>query len=170
MIGRVISRARHVLARLVGGATHGLIRETESDPNERRVEEQRSKGSKIGENTRIYGTLDGVNPHLITVGSHCVVGVSAALLTHCPIRGPMPVSIGDHVWIGFNGLVLPGVEIGSVSIVGAGSVVTKSFPPRSIIAGNPARRLRALTEEEATSLMSRLESGEKIGFDHRAHA
>jgi serine acetyltransferase len=40
-------------------------------------------------------------------------------------------------------LILPGVEIGDNCVVGAGSVVTKSVPPRSVLAGNPARILRS---------------------------
>jgi acetyltransferase-like isoleucine patch superfamily enzyme len=52
------------------------------------------------------------------------------------------VSIGDNVWLGFNVLIMPGVNIGSGSIIGAGSIVTKSFPKNSIIAGNPASLLK----------------------------
>jgi len=44
-------------------------------------------------------------------------------------------------WIGANAIILPGVEIGEDSIVGAGSVVTKSFPAGIIIAGNPAKQI-----------------------------
>ncbi|MFZ6036592.1 MAG: acyltransferase [Patescibacteria group bacterium] len=53
-----------------------------------------------------------------------------------------PIRIGSRVWIGANAIILPGVEIGDDSIVGAGSVVTHSFPEHSVIAGNPARLLR----------------------------
>lgn len=53
-----------------------------------------------------------------------------------------PVIIGDDVWIGAKSILLPGVNIGSHSIVGAGSVVTKSFPEFSVIAGNPAKLIR----------------------------
>lgn len=49
-----------------------------------------------------------------------------------------PIVIGNDVWIGANSVILPSTNIGDFSIVGAGSVVTKSFPSHSIIAGNPA--------------------------------
>lgn len=53
-----------------------------------------------------------------------------------------PIIINQNVWIGANSVILPGVEIGSDSIIGAGSVVTKSFGKNSIIAGNPAKLIK----------------------------
>ena len=53
-----------------------------------------------------------------------------------------PVVIADDVWIGANSVILPGVSVGTHSIVAAGSVVTRSVPPRSICAGNPARVIK----------------------------
>lgn len=50
-----------------------------------------------------------------------------------------PVVVEDGVWIGARAIILPGVRIGRGSTVGAGSVVTKSVPPFSVAAGNPAR-------------------------------
>jgi len=50
-----------------------------------------------------------------------------------------PVLIEDDVWIGARVIVLPGVTIGRGSVVAAGAVVTKSFPPYSIIGGVPAK-------------------------------
>ena len=49
-----------------------------------------------------------------------------------------PIVIEDKVWIGINSTVLPGVTIGYGSIVGANSVVTRSVPPMTVVAGNPA--------------------------------
>lgn len=54
------------------------------------------------------------------------------------------VLIGRNVWIGHSVHVLPGVTIGDHAVVGAGSVVTKSIPPRVTAAGVPARVIRSL--------------------------
>ena len=59
-----------------------------------------------------------------------------------------PVKICDKVWIGFNSIILKGVTIGEGSVVGAGSVVTKDVPPWTIVAGNPARIIREIAENE----------------------
>ena len=53
-----------------------------------------------------------------------------------------PVVIGRNVWIGRGAIVLPGVTIGDHSVVAAGAVVTDPVPPRTVVAGNPARELR----------------------------
>ncbi|PHS70770.1 MAG: acetyltransferase [Alcanivorax sp.] len=50
-----------------------------------------------------------------------------------------PVVIGEACWIGYRSMILPGVVLGKGVIVGAGSVVTRSFPDGSIVAGNPAK-------------------------------
>jgi len=59
-----------------------------------------------------------------------------------------PVRIESKVWIGFESCILPGVTIGEGSIVGARSVVAANVPPFTIVAGNPARIVRELTQEE----------------------
>lgn len=52
-----------------------------------------------------------------------------------------PVVIADDVWIGAHSIILPGVRIGKGAIIGAGSVVTKSVKPYTIVAGNPAKEI-----------------------------
>jgi acetyltransferase-like isoleucine patch superfamily enzyme len=53
-----------------------------------------------------------------------------------------PIRIGRNSWIGANAVILPGIQLGDHVIVGAGAIVTHSFPSYSVIAGNPARLLR----------------------------
>ena len=60
----------------------------------------------------------------------------------------IPVAIGDNVWIGGDVVILPGVTIGSNSVLGAGSVVSKDVPEWVAAAGNPCRVIRAVTEED----------------------
>ncbi len=58
---------------------------------------------------------------------------------------PKNVILGKSCWIGMNSMILPGVVLGNHTIVGAGSVVTKSFPEGNcVIAGNPAHKIRDL--------------------------
>lgn len=57
----------------------------------------------------------------------------------------LPITIGDSVWIGANVSVLPGVTIGSNTIIGAGSVVNKDIPEGVIAVGNPSKVLRKIT-------------------------
>ncbi len=56
----------------------------------------------------------------------------------------LPIEIGDDVWIGGAAVICPGIEIGEGSTIGAGSVVTRSIPPRVFAAGNPCRVIRNL--------------------------
>lgn len=60
----------------------------------------------------------------------------------------LPITIGDNVWIGTHVSVLPGVTIGSNTVIGAGSVVNRDIPDGVIAVGNPCRVLRSITEED----------------------
>lgn len=60
----------------------------------------------------------------------------------------LPITVGDNVWIGTNVSVLPGVTIGSNTIIGAGSVVNKNIPEGVIAAGNPCKVIRKITEAD----------------------
>lgn len=61
-----------------------------------------------------------------------------------------PVNIGDRVWLGGDVKVLAGVTVGEGSVIGAGSVVTRSVPAGVIAAGNPCRVIRPITEADRT--------------------
>lgn len=60
-----------------------------------------------------------------------------------------PIIIGKYCWIGMGVVILPEVELGDFTIVGAGAIVTKSFPEgRCVIAGNPAKKIKDLDSEK----------------------
>lgn len=59
-----------------------------------------------------------------------------------------PITIGNNVWIGAQVCVLPGVTIGDNTVIGGGSVVTKSIPPNVVAVGNPCRVIRQITEAD----------------------
>jgi acetyltransferase-like isoleucine patch superfamily enzyme len=61
------------------------------------------------------------------------------------MRGP---TIRRGARVGGGAILCPGIEIGEEAFVGAGAVVTKDVPPRAVMVGNPARRLRDVPDEE----------------------
>lgn len=62
----------------------------------------------------------------------------------------LPVKIEDNVWIGGGVIILPGVTIGKNSVIGAGSVVTKSIPENCVAVGNPCRIIRKINKKADT--------------------
>ncbi|MCX6595981.1 MAG: DapH/DapD/GlmU-related protein [Acidobacteria bacterium] len=93
-----------------------------------------------------FGCLLDGRTYEIRTGSDVSIGPEASILTlgHDPHSATFadrggPVVIGDHAWIGYRALVLPGVTIGEGAVVAAGAVVTKDVAPFTIVAGNPAR-------------------------------
>ena len=57
---------------------------------------------------------------------------------------PKSVKICDKVWLGARVTICPGVTIGEGAIVGAGAVVTKDVPPRTVVAGVPAKVIKRI--------------------------
>ena len=56
----------------------------------------------------------------------------------------LPIKIEDNVWIGGGAIILPGVTIGRNSVIGAGSVVTRSIPADCVAVGNPCRVIKQI--------------------------
>lgn len=92
----------------------------------------------------------------VTIGRNCLFGPRVSVFDHdhglLPTSQPpgdrafvsAPISIEDNVWLGAGVTVLRGVTIGFGSVVAANSVVTRDVPPRTLVGGTPAVRLRAL--------------------------
>jgi acetyltransferase-like isoleucine patch superfamily enzyme len=84
----------------------------------------------------------------IVIGDHALIAPGVKIFDHNmhPVfpgdkQEPRPVGLGRNVWVGIDSIILPGVCIGEHSVVAAGSVVTRSFPARTVIAGNPAKQI-----------------------------
>ena len=56
------------------------------------------------------------------------------------------MQIGSDVWVGGGAILCPGVTVGALSVIGAGSVVTRDIPEGVFAAGNPCRVIREITE------------------------
>lgn len=90
----------------------------------------------------------------VTIGSRTLFGPNVQIYTATHpldykeratgLEYAKPIVIGEDVWVGGSAVICPGVEIGSRSVIGAGSVVTKNIPPDSFAAGNPCRVIRSL--------------------------
>jgi maltose o-acetyltransferase len=86
--------------------------------------------------------LIGPNCQLITVG-HPVDDVQRR---RDAWEQAAPIHIGEDAWLGAGVTVLPGVSIGARSVIGAGSVVTRSIPDEAVAVGNPAKVIRDISK------------------------
>lgn len=94
----------------------------------------------------------------VRIGDNCMLAPNVAIYTaghpvHPDSRNSLyeygvEVTIGDNVWIGGNAVILPGVKIGSNTVIGAGSVVTKDIPDWVVAGGNPCKVIRKITEAD----------------------
>lgn len=114
---------------------------------------------RIGEATFINHGAYLMDAGKITIGSHCFIGPNCGMYTaihamlpeerNRGIERAKPIVLGDNVWLGGNVIILPGVTIGSNTVIGAGSVVTKDIPSGVVAAGNPCRVMREITQADA---------------------
>lgn len=104
-----------------------------------RVMLHRGRGVKIGENVWIsYNVvLETSYPHLITIDDDAFIGLGTIVIAHFK-EARRGVRIGKRVFVGPGAIILPDVEIGDGAVVTAGSVVTNSVPPMTVVQGNPA--------------------------------
>jgi len=107
----------------------------------------------FGPGVKIYETRAGlrIGDHCMIAGGVCISGVQHGLddpsrpMREQPVLA-LPVVLEDDVWIGMNAVIQPGVTIGAHSVIGSGSVVTRSIPPWSIAHGVPCRLKRRRNE------------------------
>jgi acetyltransferase-like isoleucine patch superfamily enzyme len=106
-----------------------------------RVALHRFRGVRIGTGVWIgYGALiETACPDQVTIGDRVIIGIRSTILAH--FQEQLGVTIKDDVYIGACAVILPGVTIGKGSVVSAGSVVTTSVPPMTVVQGNPAKRV-----------------------------
>lgn len=120
----------------------------------------RKQGTKVGENCKFVTAPNlGSEPWLIEIGNHVELSGYVTFITHDGSTWVFrdeekykdvirygKIIIHDNCFIGMGSYIMPGVEIGENSIVGAGSIVTKSIPANSVYAGNPAHKICSLEE------------------------
>jgi acetyltransferase-like isoleucine patch superfamily enzyme len=105
----------------------------------------------IGDRVTIKGqvaVIDGMR-----IGDDVFIGPNASFTNDSFPRSRQPfhceaIVIGRGASIGSGAILLPGVSVGEGAMVGAGAVVTKDVPPFTVVVGNPARVVRAVTDAE----------------------
>ena len=128
--------------------------------DKKRIEILRKRGVKIGDKTYIEkNVVFGSEPYLISIGDNVRISSNVKFITH---DGGMwvarnlgilenadkfgKINIGNNVNIGWNVILMPGVNVGSNCIIGAGAIVTKDIPNNSVAAGVPARVISSINE------------------------
>lgn len=140
MLNEIKTKIKYFIARRIKKKT----------PNEFGIDELRKTGIRIGEGCRIYSVIRSHEPSMISIGNDVTISANVSFITHdnsiLKVLDPMtdvvgPITVGDRCFIGQNSMLMLGVTLGENCVVGAGAVVTHSFPPHSVIAGNPARKI-----------------------------
>lgn len=136
-------------------------------------------GVELKGRVTIYGSsyaMFSSEPYLVTLGDNVYISVGASFVCHdgstLPFRKDIPdlelageIRVGDNVFIGAGALILPNVTIGNDCIVGAKSVVTRSVPDGSVVAGNPARLVSKTEDFLLRAQQKSLKFGHLTGKD-----
>ena len=121
---------------------------------------------ELGQNVFINFNATILDTCKVSIGARTLLASNVSLFsgTH-PLdpdvrngtKGPetgAEIHIEEDCWIGGNVTILPGVRVGKGSVVGAASVVTKDVPPYTVVAGNPARRIRDVPRNTKAEISS----------------
>jgi len=101
-------------------------------------------GAVVGARTMI--DMNAVLGARATIGRRCHIGAGAVIAGVLEPPSRKPVVIGDRVLVGANAVVLEGVTVGAGSVVAAGAVVVSDVPPGVVVAGVPAKVIKAVGE------------------------
>ncbi len=111
----------------------------------------------VGKNTFINSNTTILDAAPVEIGNRVFIGPHVQIYTvNHPLNYKLraknlesakPVVIEDHVWIGGGAIILPGITIGTGTVIGARSVVTKDMPAGIFAAGNPCRYIRELSAD-----------------------
>lgn len=125
------------------------------DESDFSILEMRKAGIHIGDSCRIFTKISSRESSLITIGDRVTISSDVLFCTHdnaiikaIPGKTDVvgPITVGDDCFIGMRSILMYGITLGDHCVVGAGSVVTKSFPSRSVICGNPAIKICTIDE------------------------
>lgn len=133
------------------------------------------RGMKVGKDfNRQQGCfLDPSHCFLISIGDDVTMSIRVTVLAHDASTKKTlgytkigQVHIGNHVFIGANTTILPGVTIGDYAVIGAGSVVTRDIPARTVAAGVPAKVICDL-DTYVERFRSQMSDENTFGDDYR---
>ena len=146
-----IKSREEILSKLLGAAGEGLWMEPP-------IHFAYGSNTYMGHHVYANFNLTVVDDGECHIGNYCMFAPNVVISTtghpvHPSFRDKgaqfsLPVVIKDHVWIGSNVTIMPGVTIGENSVIGAGSVVTRDIPDNVVASGVPCRVMREITDED----------------------